>query len=67
MFEYKLSEILGKKRLKIKQVAKETGISYVTLCKIYNNKPVNITLKVVDRLLNYLNCSVTGLIDFIPN
>lgn len=63
MVIFKLNELCGKKRLKVKNLSQATGISYVTLCKIYNNKPINVTIRILDRLITYLNCALHELIE----
>jgi len=64
MYLYKLSEILGKKRVRVKQLSKNTGIGYTTLLALYHNRKANITVKTMDKILKNLNCSIDDIIEF---
>lgn len=56
------STILGKKLLKITTVAKDTGISRTTLTNLYYRRSSSISLKILDKLCIYLDCSVGELL-----
>lgn len=50
-----LSEILGKKRIKIAQVIKDTGISRPTLTSLYYNNSSGINFDTLSKLCKYLD------------
>ena len=50
-----LSEILGKKRIKIAQVIKDTGISRPTLTSLYYNNGSGINFDTLSKLCKYLD------------
>ena len=58
-----LSQILGKKLIKITQVAKDTGISRTTLTNLYYKRSKAISGDVLHKLCDYLNCSVSDLLE----
>ncbi|WP_409440183.1 helix-turn-helix domain-containing protein [Psychromonas sp. GE-S-Ul-11] len=53
-----LSTIMGSKRLKIADVARDTGINRGTITRLYNETATRVELEVVDKLCEYLNVSV---------
>lgn len=53
-----LSEILGRRRLKISEVAKETGIPRNSLTAIYYERYTCVNLNTVEKLCDFLDCSV---------
>ncbi len=58
------SAILGKKLLKISKVSKETGISRTTLTNLYYRRSTCVSLEVLDKLCQYLNCGVGDLFEY---
>lgn len=56
--------ILAKKRLKISEVARHTGISRTTLTNLYYNKSGAISFDVLGRLCEFLDCSVGDLVTY---
>ncbi|WP_417697858.1 helix-turn-helix domain-containing protein [Psychromonas sp.] len=53
-----LSTIMGSKRLKIADVARDTGINRGTITRLYNETATRVELEVVDQLCKYLSVSV---------
>ena len=64
MINNNFSVILAKKLIKISDVSKATGISRTTLTNLYYRRSQNITFGVLDKLCNYLECSVADLFEF---
>ncbi|MDK0751026.1 helix-turn-helix transcriptional regulator [Clostridium perfringens] len=60
----KFSILLGKKLIKISEISRETGISRTTLTNIYYKKSTKISFDVLDKLCNYLECSISDIIEF---
>ncbi|WP_203650629.1 helix-turn-helix domain-containing protein [Secundilactobacillus yichangensis] len=59
------SRILGEKRLRISQVHKATGIARSTLTEFYYGDR-NLNLKTILKLCDYLNVSLSELIEYTP-
>lgn len=59
-----LSTILGKKKLKISDLIKNTGISRPTLTALYYNHGKGINFDTLDTLCNYLNLNPGDLLSF---
>ncbi len=55
MIVCKLSEILGRKRLKISDVIRDTGITRPTLTSLYYGKSAGISFETLDKLCKYLS------------
>ena len=53
---------MGEKRLKISDVAKDTGINRGTITRLYHETALRIDFEVLDQLCTYLECSVEDLI-----
>lgn len=59
-----LSEILGKKKMKISTLSKKTGISRTTLTKLYYNRGCRINFSTVEKICNQLDVTVDELFEF---
>jgi putative transcriptional regulator len=56
-----LSRILGERRLKIADVARDTGINRGTLTRMYNETAERVELAVLEKLCIYLDLEVGEL------
>lgn len=63
MIKCNLSRIMGEKKLKISDVARDTGINRGTLTRLYQETAERIDLDVMDQLCAYLNCEVGELFE----
>lgn len=64
MIKCHLSRIMGEKKLKIADVARDTGINRGTITRLYNETAVRIEMDVLDKLCDYLDCEVGDLLEF---
>lgn len=60
----KFSVLMAQRLLKISTLAKATGISRVTLTHLYYRRSKQIDLETLDKLCDYLHCSVGDIIEF---
>ncbi len=65
MIKGHLSRLMGEKRLTIKEVHEETGLSRNTISSIYNEKAKMIDLDTLEKLCAFLNCQVGDLLEYI--
>ncbi|EHY9857452.1 helix-turn-helix transcriptional regulator [Vibrio parahaemolyticus] len=65
MLKCHLSKIMGEKRLKISDVARDTGINRGTITRIYNEEATRVELEVVEQLCAYLDIEVGQLYELI--
>ena len=63
----KLSELIGRKRLKIKDVVDRTGLARNTVTELYYARAKMVTLETLDKLCNGLDCRLDEIIEYIPD
>jgi putative transcriptional regulator len=63
MIRCHLSRLLGERKLKISDVARDTGINRGTLTRLYHETAERIELDVLDKLCEYLRVSVPDLLE----
>ena len=61
MIKCHLSRIMGERRLKIADVARETGVNRGTIARMYNETATRIELDVVEVLCRFLDIQVADL------
>lgn len=64
MIKNKFSEILGKKRMRMSEVAKLTGLRSATLSSIYNNKCKQIAFETINKICWALDCNVQDIFEY---
>jgi putative transcriptional regulator len=57
-----LSRILGEKKLRISDVARDTGLSRGTITRLYHETAVRIDFEVLEVLCTYLQCELSELL-----
>lgn len=65
MVKCHLSRIMGERRLKIADVARDTGINRGTITRLYNETATRIELDVVETLCKYLQVSIADLYELV--
>jgi putative transcriptional regulator len=63
MIKCHLSRLLGEKKLKISDVARDTGINRGTITRLYQETAVRVDFDVLETLCRYLHCEVGELLD----
>lgn len=64
MIECKLPLLMAKKRQKIVDVARETGINRGTITRLYHGTAKQIDLEVLSLLCRYYECRVDDLLEY---
>lgn len=67
MIKCHLSRMLGEKKIKISDVARDTGINRGTLTRLYQETAERVDLEVMDQLCSYLACDVGDLFERTEN
>ena len=67
MIKIHLSRILGEKRITQAELSRQTGIRPSTISDIYNEMSERLNVEHLDRICEYLDCSISDLIEYIPN
>ena len=62
MVKCHLSRILGEKKLKISDVARDTGLNRGTITRLYHETAVRIDFEVLEVLCTYLHCELSELL-----
>lgn len=65
MVKCHLSRLMGEKRLKIADVARETGLNRGTITRMYNETATRIELDVVEILCRYLGVQIADLYELV--
>lgn len=65
MIKCHLSAILGERKLKVAEVARESDINKNTLHRLYNETTTRIDLETIDKLCRYLDIQVEDLFELI--
>lgn len=63
MIKCKLSEIMGARRIKIADLARETGINRGTITRMYNEEASRVELAVVEKICLYFDIKISDLYD----
>lgn len=65
MIENKLSEVMGRKRLKISDVLEMTGLARNTVAELYHGRAKRVDLETLDKLCIALGCeSLSEIVEF---
>jgi putative transcriptional regulator len=59
----KISEVMGRKRLKISDVVEGTGLARNTVAELYHARAKRIDLETLDKLCTYLEVNVNELLE----
>ncbi|MGG4034226.1 helix-turn-helix transcriptional regulator [Paenibacillus cisolokensis] len=61
-----LSEIMGRKRLKVSDVVAGTGLAINTVSGLYHDKVKRVDLETLDKLCSFLGVGVGDLLEHVP-
>ena len=61
-----LSRMMGERKLKIVDVARETGLHRNTITLLYNETATRIDIETIEGLCNLFQCNVGDLFEYIP-
>lgn len=62
-----LSTIMGQHKMKITDVANETGMNRSTVTSLYKETASRIELETIDKLCVLFNCQVSDLLEWVPD
>ena len=63
----KLSEIMGRKRLRIKDIVDKSGLARNTVTELYKDRASMISFGTMDKLCNTLDCQPGDLFEFVSD
>ena len=64
MIKCHLSRLMGERKMKISDVARETGLNRSTVTALYNETAERIDLLAIEKLCALFNCDVSDLFEF---
>lgn len=67
MIKCHLSRLMGERKLKIADVARDTEVNRGTITRLYQETATRIELDVIDKLCRYLDCQVADLLEFVED
>ncbi|MGY4877848.1 helix-turn-helix domain-containing protein [Vreelandella aquamarina] len=67
MIKCHLSRIMGERKLKITDVARDTGVNRGTITRLYHETASRVELEVIEALCRYFGCEVGDLFEYLPN
>ena len=62
-----LARLMGERKMKIMDVARETGLNRNTVTLLYKETAVRIDLEAIDKLCDLFGCEVGDLLEKHPN
>ena len=63
MIKCNLSTLMGAKKVKIADVARDTGLHRNTITLLYKEEATRIELDTIEKLCDYFDCSVGELLE----
>lgn len=67
MIKCHLSRMMGEKKLKIADVARDTGINRGTITRLYQETAVRVEFDVLEQLCVYLQCDISELLELVAD
>jgi putative transcriptional regulator len=64
MIKCHLSRLMGERKLKIADVARDIGVHRNTITLLYYEKAQRIDFEVLDKLCKYFECAVSDLLEY---
>lgn len=63
MIKCNLSRLMGEKKLKISDVARDTDINRGTITRLYQETAIRVEFDVLEKLCLYLDCDISELLE----
>ncbi len=63
MIRCHLSRLMGEKKLKIVDVARDTGINRGTITRLYQETALRVDFEVLDTLCDYFDCPIEDILE----
>lgn len=63
----KLSEIMGRNRLSVRDVVRGTGLAINTVSGLYHDKSKRVDIETLDRLCAFFNVGVGDILTYVEN
>lgn len=67
MIVNRLSRLLGERRMSIIELQRQTGLSYVTLHRLYSDKSTRVDFETLNRICRVLNVQPGDILEYGPD
>lgn len=67
MIRCHLSRLMGEHKMKISDVARETGLNRSTITALYQENAARIEIDAVEKLCSLFDCNVSDLFEYIKS
>lgn len=67
MIRCHLARLMGEHKMRIADVARETGLSRATITLLYKETAQKIDLEVLDKLCVLFNCELKEILERVPH
>lgn len=67
MIRCHLARIMGEHKMRIADVARETGLSRATVTLLYKETAQKVDLEALDKLCQLFDCQLSDLLERVPN
>ncbi len=67
MIKCHLSTLMGQRKLKVMDLARELDVNRGSITRLYHETVVRVELELVDKLCKYFECEVGELFEFIED
>lgn len=67
MIKCHLSRLMGERKMKISDVARETGLNRSTVTALYNETAERIDLEAIEKLCILFNCGIPDLFEYVQD
>lgn len=67
MIKCHLSRLMGERKMKIADVARETGLHRNTVTLLYDETAARVDLEAINQLCKLFGCGVGDLFEFLPD
>jgi putative transcriptional regulator len=66
MIRCHLARIMGEHKMRIADVARETGLSRATVTLLYKETAQKVDLEAIEQICNLFGCTVGDLLELVP-
>ena len=67
MIRCHLSRLMGERKMKIADVARETGLNRNTVTLLYNETATRLEMDTIEKLCSLFECQVGDFLEIVPS
>ena len=67
MIKCHLARLMGEHKMRIADVARETGLSRNTITLLYRETALKVDLEALDKLCDLFNCPLSDILEKMPS